>query len=72
MRFVSVVEQELFTLADHLSSLTVYSEVHVTSGAGTVYPSGPPEFTHVYSRVNVTSGAGTIYPSGPPEFTHGL
>ena len=72
MRFVSVVEQELFTLVAHMSSPTVYSEVHVTSGAGPVYPSGPPEFTHGYSGVHVTSGAGTVYPSGSHEFTHGL
>ena len=72
MRFVSVVEQELFILVDHLSSPMVNSGVHITSGAGPVYPSGPPEFTHGYSGVHVTSGAGTVYPSGPFEFTHGL
>ena len=42
----------------------------VTSGAGTAYPSGTPEFSPVIVKHPiVTSGAGTAYPSGTTEFS---
>jgi len=52
-RLAALVELELLTLLDHLSSTLIFSGVHgnksnttsYTSGAGTVYTSGPPEFT---------------------------
>jgi len=62
--YLYIVEQELHSLPEHLSS----QPVCIYSGAGTTFPSGAPEFT----TVCIYSGAGTTFPAGAPEFTTGL
>ena len=74
-RRVSLVEQELLTLPEHLSSLRLVVGFALLELLFSVYYFEDKidiNFCYKSNTTGATSGAGTSYPSGSHEFTPGF